>query len=123
MRRSIPPRGLFDGRIKAVMVVMFGLLLCACNNDLERTLKADYGESGTDYQTGKVLLIVVDGAGGKAVQKAINASQAPNIKGLINNSMYTFEGLADSRSTLPAISNERGWANLLTGVTTHSIGN
>jgi len=98
------------------------LLFTACNQDFDHVLKEEYGESGTDYKTGKVLLIVIDGAAGKAVQEAINTDKAPHIKALINNSMYTFEGLADSRSSLPSISNERGWANLLTGVTTHGVG-
>lgn len=94
----------------------------SCNKNFERVLTEDYGESGTNYQQGKVLLILVDGAAGKAVQQAINTAQAPRIRGLIYNSMYTFEGLADSRTSLSNISNERGWANLLTGVTTHGVG-
>lgn len=113
--------GSFYSRIKMIAPLMMALLLCACNKDFDRVLKTEYGESGTDYKTGKVLLIVVDGAGGKAVQNAVNTNNAPNIKTLINNSMYTFEGLADSRANLPSFSNDRGWANLMTGVTTHDI--
>ncbi|RYZ94743.1 MAG: hypothetical protein EOO68_19750, partial [Moraxellaceae bacterium] len=122
MIRRMIASGLYYSRIKIVTPLMMALLLCACNKDMERTLKADYGESGTAHKTGKVLLIVVDGASGQAVQEAINTNKAQHIKELIKNGMYTFEGLADSRADLPSFSNERGWANLLTSVTTHGIG-
>ena len=37
--------------------------------------------------------------------------------------MITFERLADSRhKALSVFTNERGWANMMTGVTTHGIG-
>jgi hypothetical protein len=114
--------GLFYSRIKMIMALMMTLLLFACNKDVERRLKAEYGESGTANKTGKVLVILVDGAGGKAVQEAINTNKARHIKELISNGMYTFEGLADSRADLPAFSSDRGWANLLTSVTTHGVG-
>lgn len=108
---------------KISVQAMIGLLVfSSCNEKFDNVLTVDYGASGTDYQQGKVLLIMVDGAAGKAVQQAVNTSRAPRIRTLIDNSMYTFEGLADSRANLPEISNDRGWANLLTGVTTHEVG-
>jgi hypothetical protein len=106
-----------------VGVVIGVLFFSSCNEKFDNVLTEDYGESGTDYQQGKVLLIMVDGAAGKAVQQAVNTAQAPRIRTLIDNSMYTFEGLADSRVNLPHITNDRGWANLLTGITTHGVGN
>lgn len=122
MIRRMIANGLFYSRIKMIAPLMMALLLYACNKDMEHTLKADYGESGTAYKTGKVLMILVDGASGKAVQEAINTNKARHIKELVNNGMYTFEGLADSRTDLPSFSNDRGWANLLTSVTTHGVG-
>lgn len=109
---------------KAYMMVMATGLLCflSCNETFDRVLVEDYGDSDTNYPQGKVLLIMLDGVAGKAVQQAVNASQAPEIKRLLDNAMYTFEGLADAKSNTANISGDRGWANLLTGVTNHGIG-
>lgn len=108
---------------KGIASTILGLLvLVSCNEKFENVLRDDYGESGTDYQQGKVLLIMVDGAAGGAVQQAVNNNRAPTIRTMLNNATYTFEGLADSRVNIPKISNDRGWANLLTGVTTHEVG-
>ena len=98
------------------------LVFSSCNENFDNVLIKDYGDTGTEYQQGKVLLIMVDGVAGKAVQHAVNTNQAPQIRKLIDNAMYTFEGLADSRVNLPQVSNDRGWANLLTGVTNHGVG-
>jgi hypothetical protein len=98
------------------------LLLSSCNKDVQHVLKDSYGPSGTEYKTGKVLLLVIDGAGGKAVQKAVNTGKAPQIKSLANNSMYTYEGLADSKVELDKVDAQRGWANLMTGTTTNGVG-
>jgi hypothetical protein len=67
-------------------------------------------------------MIVVDGASGEAVKNAVNSGKAQNIRAMMDNSMYTFEGLADSRLGLDKMSVERGWANLLTGTTAHQVG-
>lgn len=125
--RSIMKKKSINGRIKAAgkmaMLALSGLLLVAgCNEQFDNVLVPDYDDSDTDYQQGKVLLIMVDGAAGKAVRDAVNANQAPNMRAYLDNATYTFEGLADSRSNLPLISKERGWANLLTGKTTHGVG-
>lgn len=103
--------------------MMLGIsMLTSCNEPFENVLKEEYGASDTDYQQGKVLLIMVEGAAGKAVQQAVNSGRAPRIRRFLDKSTYTFEGLADSRSNLPQISSNRGWANLLSGVTTHEVG-
>lgn len=95
----------------------------SCNNSMDRLLRDEYPESGTQAQTGKVLLIVIDGASGRAVNEAYNTQKTPNIRSMRENSLITFEGLADMRhDNLPEFTNERGWANMMTGVTTHGIG-
>lgn len=109
---------------KVGMMVLASGFLCfsSCNETFDKVLVEDYGNSDTNYPQGKVLLIMLDGVAGKAVQQAVNASQAPEIKRLLDNAMYTFEGLADAKTNTANISNDRGWANLLTGVTNHGIG-
>ena len=108
---------------KMVLGTMLSVcMLASCNEPFENVLKEEYVEPNTKYQQGKVLLIMVEGAAGRAFQQAINAGQAPRIRRFLDHSTYTFEGLADARSNLSQISNERGWANLLTGVTTHEVG-
>src|SRR5690606_780748 len=82
-------------------------LLASCNEPSENVLKEEYVEPNTKYQQGKVLLIMVEGAAGRAFQQAINAGQAPRIRRFLDHSTYTFEGLADARSNLSQISNER----------------
>lgn len=101
----------------AILLVPF-----SCNEEMVNRLTAEYPASGTNYKSGKVLLIVVDGASGKAINEACNKNSAPNITSILPNSMYTFEGLADSKSALSSFSEDRGWANLMTGVTTHNVG-
>ncbi len=123
MKNYSTRKSLLSFGMRIVGVLMAVILFSSCNEQFDRVLQDDYGDAGTDYQKGKVLFIMVDGAAGKAVQQAVNMAQAPHIKKILDNSMYTFEGLADSRVNLPHISNDRGWANLLTGTTTHGIGN
>jgi len=97
------------------------LLLAACNQPLDIQEK-EYQISGISDKKGRLMLIVIDGASGHAVKNAINTSNAQNIRRMLDHSQYTFEGLADARSPLAYTPVERGWANLLTGVTTHGVG-
>lgn len=121
MNDNIKNRGRAIARgIAGVLMGLF--VLVSCNEQFENVLTEDYGESGADYEQGKVLLILVDGAAGRAVQQAVNNNRASTIRTMLNSATYTYEGLADSRVNLPQISNDRGWANLLTGVTTHEVG-
>lgn len=106
----------------AILCVMIYTTV-SCNDSMERLIQNEYPESGTQAQTGNILLIVIDGASGRAVNEAYNTQRAPNIRSMRENSLITFEGLADSRhDNLPVFTNERGWANIMTGVTTHGIG-
>ena len=106
-----------------MMMGMAVWIMMSCDNSLERLTKSEYPESGNQAQTGHVLCIVIDGASGKAVNTAYTTQKAPHIRRMRDYAMITFDGLADSRhKALPVFTNERGWANMMTGVTNHGIG-
>ena len=46
------------------MLCLFAVFAFSCNEDMERLLTDDYPESGTEYTTGHVLMVVIDGASG-----------------------------------------------------------
>lgn len=99
------------------------LLVTACNEVMEDSLRYDYPASGSNYESGHVLLVVMDGAAGRAVQAARNAYKAPNLKSMIAHALYTDYGLADGSNNIAGgeMTNARGWANLMIGNTTHDI--
>ncbi|MFD1771311.1 LamG-like jellyroll fold domain-containing protein [Sphingobacterium suaedae] len=63
-----------------------------------------------DIGKSKVLFVTIDGLRGKAVQDL----EPSNFRKLKRKSLYTFGGLADT--AVVRMTNESGWANLLTGV-------
>lgn len=99
------------------------LLVAACNEVMEDSLRYDYPASGSNYGSGHVLLVVMDGAAGRAVQAARNAYKAPNLKSMIAHALYTDYGLADGSNNIAGgeMTNAHGWANLMIGNTTHDI--
>lgn len=104
--------------IKNIIFCLFAALAFSCNEEMERLLTNDYPESGTEYTTGHVLMVVIDGASGIAVNEAYNTRKAPVIRSMTDKSMFTFYGLADSKE---GVSKDRGWANLLTGTTKNGL--
>ena len=84
------------------MLCLFAVFAFSCNEEMERLLTDDYPESGTEYTTGHVLMVVIDGASGIAVNEAYNTRKAPVIR-------------------IEGVSKERGWANLLTGTTKNGL--
>ena len=52
------------------MLCLFAVFAFSCNEEMERLLTDDYPESGTEYTTGHVLMVVIDGASGIAVNEA-----------------------------------------------------
>lgn len=112
---------------KVVYVCIVGVLLMttvSCNDTMEDSLRYDYPASGSNYDSGHVLLIVMDGAAGRSVQSARNADKTPNLKSMISHAMYTDYGLADGTNELrntEQMTCARGWANLMTGNTIHGI--
>lgn len=97
--------------------------MVSCDDSLERLTQNEYPESENQALPGHVLCVVIDGASGKAVNEAYTTQKAPHIRSMRDNAVISFEGLADSRhKALPVFTNERGWANMMTGVTTHGVG-
>lgn len=106
--------------IRIVMaVVLSGCLWSSCNDEVVDTLRKDYPENGSVYNKGHVLWIVLDGASGTAVKQANNNRKMPTLRNMLKNSLYTFNGLADTRSDT-VVSETLGWDNLLTGVEKHT---
>lgn len=111
---------------KSVYIGIMGALffgMAACNDVMEDSLRYDYPQSSSNYASGHVLLVVMDGASGKAVQAARNAYKTPNLKSMISHALYTDYGLGDGSNNIAAgeMTNTRGWANLMIGNTTHNI--
>lgn len=118
--------GKYKNRLISLYVCILGILLLglfSCNDNLEDTLRYDYPESGSNYNTGHVLLIVVDGMSGVTLQTARNAYKAPTLKSMLSHALYTDYGLSDNSNEVAGgkMTNERGWANLMIGTTTHGI--
>ncbi|MBF0648220.1 DUF4983 domain-containing protein [Dysgonomonas sp. GY75] len=105
---------------KALATIIAVLSMISCNESLERLTNDSYPESETSANNGHVLFIIIDGASGKAVNEAYTTRKAPYIRSMTESASFTFNGIADSKHN--SISKERGWANLLTGVTDHGVG-
>ncbi len=59
---------------------------------------------------------MLDGASGTAVKQAYNSRQAVNIREMIDNSIYTFEGLASTNKS-DTVTMEDGWNHLMMATT------
>ena len=112
--------------IKFVIVCACAAIAAACNDvEMERLLKDNYPASESVYENNHVLMVVMDGVSGTALQKAMNDGKAPYMKELREISNYTLNGLAETNERVTpstAITGDRGWANLMTGISTHGIG-
>jgi hypothetical protein len=98
--------------LKAVaMLLLLAAAVTSCNKPFDSTLKADYGADGGAGKKQRMLVIIVDGAVGKEVQR----TQPPFLNVLTDNAIYSWDGLTDTRKT--AVSNALGWTTLLTGAT------
>lgn len=96
---------------KVFLYLAILLVTLSCNEDFPELLKEEYGdENFVGMESGKVLYILIDGAGGEAIR----AAAPPHIMGLTDNALYTFNSLADAFNK--PLSSAMGWANLLTGV-------
>jgi hypothetical protein len=101
------------------------VMATACNETMEDTLRYDYSPTGSGYENGHVLLVVMEGVAGRAVQTARNAYKTPNLKSMADHAIYTDYGLGDNTNRIDegALTNERGWANLMIGNTAHGVVN
>ncbi|WP_457288094.1 DUF4983 domain-containing protein [Pedobacter sp. UYP24] len=88
---------------------LFVLALGAsCKSEFDKVIPgAPPVNTGVDFKVPKVLYIIADGARGTSVRDA----ESVNIKSLIGNSIYTWNGLADT-SKIDATN----WADMITGV-------
>lgn len=91
-------------------LILFCLLSMACNSDFPNILK-EYTEQ-PNYNTGdsKVLLVLVDGINGEALQRI----DPPFLKKMSRNSLYTYSALVDYVDG--PLTQERAWANIFLGV-------
>lgn len=109
--------------IKTMSVIgcLLALTMTSCNDDIANPLVDKYPDMGKgNTPKNKVLWVVVDGLSGSAVRQGVNTGKAQNIRNLSENSIYSFNGLADSRSGVPVGFGE-GWHNLLTGTTDQTV--
>jgi len=96
--------------MKKLVFLCSVLFLHACNEDMPNRLREYPADVAADAGKPKVLLIVADGLRGKAVQDI----EPANLRRLRRRALYTYGGLADTSTV--AMTNQTGWANLLTGV-------
>ncbi|MDR2414527.1 MAG: DUF4983 domain-containing protein [Odoribacteraceae bacterium] len=109
---------------QVIAVVCLLASATGCNEAMKDTLKYDYPrEENASVSGGHVLLVILDGASGRAVQVTRNARQAPTLATMAAHAIYTDYGLSDNTNAIGAgeMTNARGWANLMTGCTTHGI--
>jgi hypothetical protein len=85
-------------------------VISSCNKKFSRMLPdREYQDTAkVAFGDRKVLYLIVDGARGLSV----NATQTPNIEGILPNSIYSWVSLNDQGS----VSKANNWADLLTGV-------
>ncbi|MHA4894986.1 DUF4983 domain-containing protein [Pedobacter sp. PWIIR3] len=83
-------------------------LASSCKSDFDKVVPgAPAINTGVEYKVPKVLYIIADGARGTSVRDA----ESVNIKSLIPNSIYTWNGLADTSKV-----DATNWADMITGV-------
>ncbi|WP_264526011.1 alkaline phosphatase family protein [Flavobacterium sp. N502536] len=91
----------------AILIVLFLNYSCSDNHSDQKS------EPSLTPKTKKLLLIGIDGCRGDALM----SSNTPNVKSLLNNSVYSFDALTNS----PTWSGN-GWSTMLTGVSSSKHG-
>lgn len=111
------------GALRICLLGVIGLLMASCNETMLDTLEQNYPSSATAAESSHVLMVVLDGASGRAVQTARNLYKTPVLKSMFSHALYTDYGLADSSVKIlqGEMNNARGWANLFTGNTSHGV--
>ena len=97
------------------MALVAGLgtsMLTSCNDSVENLLRTDYPSPSVSQESkGKVLWMVLDGANGTAVKQANIQRKVENIRGMLDNAYYSFDGLADTEDR--EVNDSIAWANLM----------
>lgn len=94
------------------LLACLGPFFTSCNDSVENLLTQEYpAPSVTKENKGKVLWIVLDGANGEAVRQTYIQRKAENIRGMLTNAYYSFDGLADTEDRLTTDS--IAWNNLM----------
>lgn len=110
-------------KLKSIVALLVAAssLMTSCNDEVDNPLVDKYPEQETpNLISRKVMWIIMDGANGSVVNYARNNQAAPNLRKMADNALYTFNGLAD-KSTSGIVTKELGWANLMTGITSHNV--
>jgi hypothetical protein len=103
MNKTIPAKGWCVPLFALVTV----LLLSYCNKPVSYYEELGIDSAKVNIVRKKVLLINIQGARGNTLRDA----EIPHIKGLLTNSIYSWDAVCDTVST-----DHAGWAELLTGV-------
>jgi len=109
MNKTIPVKGWYLPLFALVTV----LLLSYCNKPVSFYEELGADSLSVNLTRKKVLLINIQGAQGNTVRDA----NTPHIKGLLTNSIYSWDAVCDTVST-----DHVGWAELLTGVKSNKNG-
>lgn len=109
MNKTIPVKGWYLPLFALVTV----LLLSYCNKPVSFYEELGADSVSVNLTRKKVLLINIQGAQGNTVRDA----NIPHIKGLLTNSIYSWDAVCDTVST-----DHVGWAELLTGVRSNKNG-
>jgi len=93
------------------LVAAAGFIAVSCNKTFPNPLEANAGSgNSTTVINPKTLVIVIDGAVGTQVQ----ASVPPVLRSLVDYSIFSWDALSDYDNV--PVTNNLGWANILTGV-------
>ncbi|MBO9593813.1 MAG: DUF4983 domain-containing protein [Niabella sp.] len=99
---------------KAILTISFGISCCVlilgCNKTFESKLESAQENNPPEQRVNKVLFLMIDGLVGTEMKK-INA---PTISSMVNNAIYSYNSINSVNND--SITNENGWATLLTGV-------
>ncbi|MGC4235692.1 MAG: alkaline phosphatase family protein [Niabella sp.] len=106
----------FLKRNKAIFHCTFAAVLAAvafsaCNKSVNNGLESPDNAQNPQAKERKVLMIVIDGGLGNEIKKIA----APVITDLTENAIFSWDAINSTKNTVE-VTNEQGWATLLTGV-------
>ncbi|HOZ98460.1 MAG TPA: DUF4983 domain-containing protein [Niabella sp.] len=93
------------------VVSTVAVVLPACNKTLDNKLESPDNEANPKAKARKVLMLIVDGGYGTEIKKIA----PPNMNDLSGNSIFSWDALNSVSNTID-VTDQQGWATLLTGV-------